>query len=81
MPQVNVHEAKTHLSQLLERVSAGESFVIARAGVPVAELRPLPKVDLVFGSMSTLVEYDDETFDAAVTLVADLFDDELDPAR
>lgn len=38
---VNVHEAKTHLSRLLEQVAAGQSFVIARAGRPVARLLPL----------------------------------------
>lgn len=38
---VNVHEAKTHLSKLLERVEAGEEIVIARAGVPCARLVPL----------------------------------------
>ncbi len=38
--QVNVHEAKTHLSKLLERVEAGESVIIARAGKPVAVLGP-----------------------------------------
>ena len=37
----NVHEAKTHLSRLLERVVAGEEIVIARAGKPVARLAPL----------------------------------------
>jgi prevent-host-death family protein len=37
---VNVHEAKTHLSRLLERVSAGEEIVIAKAGRPVAKLVP-----------------------------------------
>jgi prevent-host-death family protein len=36
--QVNVHEAKTHLSKLLERVEAGEEIVIARNGTPVAKL-------------------------------------------
>jgi prevent-host-death family protein len=39
--QVNVHEAKTHLSRLLERVEAGEEVVIARAGKPVARLVPV----------------------------------------
>jgi len=36
--EVNVHEAKTHLSRLLKRVAAGEEITIARAGVPVARL-------------------------------------------
>jgi len=38
---VNVYEAKTHLSQLLDRAAAGEEIVIARAGRPVARLMPL----------------------------------------
>jgi prevent-host-death family protein len=38
---VNIHEAKTHLSRLVERVEAGEEIVIARAGRPVARLVPL----------------------------------------
>jgi prevent-host-death family protein len=42
MPEsVNVYQAKTHLSQLLDRAAAGEEIVIARAGRPVARLVPL----------------------------------------
>ncbi len=44
MPKYNVHEAKTHLSKLLERVSAGEEVIIARSGVPVARLVPAAPV-------------------------------------
>jgi prevent-host-death family protein len=40
MTSVNVHEAKTQLSRLLERVEQGEEIVIARAGKPVAKLIP-----------------------------------------
>ena len=36
--QVNIHDAKTGLSKLVERVEAGEEIVIARAGTPVAKL-------------------------------------------
>ena len=39
---VNMHEAKTNLSKLVERVEAGEEIVIGRAGKPVARLVPLP---------------------------------------
>ena len=35
MPTVNIHEAKTQLSRLIERAVAGESFVIAKAGKPL----------------------------------------------
>jgi prevent-host-death family protein len=41
MKQVNVHEAKTHLSRLLEEVQSGREVVIARAGKPVARLVPV----------------------------------------
>jgi prevent-host-death family protein len=37
---VNIHEAKTHFSKLLERVQRGEEIVIAKAGKPVARLVP-----------------------------------------
>lgn len=40
MAQVNVHEAKTHLSRLLARVAEGEEIIIARAGRPIARLSP-----------------------------------------
>jgi len=39
--EVNIHEAKTHLSRLLQRVAAGEEVTIARSGVPVARLVPV----------------------------------------
>ena len=39
--EVNVHEAKTHLSKLLERVAVGEEVIIAKAGKPVAKLVPI----------------------------------------
>lgn len=41
MVPVNVHEAKTHFSKLLERVALGEEVVIARAGHPIAKLVPI----------------------------------------
>ena len=41
MKSVNIHEAKTHLSRLVERVQAGEEIIIAKNGVPLARLVPL----------------------------------------
>jgi prevent-host-death family protein len=38
MAMVNVHQAKTHLSQLLQEVEQGQEVVIARSGVPIARL-------------------------------------------
>lgn len=41
MRTVNIHEAKTHLSRLVERAAKGESFVIAKAGKPLVKVTPL----------------------------------------
>lgn len=41
MTTVNIHEAKTHLSRLVERAANGETIVIAKAGKPIAKLVPL----------------------------------------
>lgn len=41
MDTVNIHQAKTQLSRLIERVCAGEEIIIARGGRPVARLAPL----------------------------------------
>jgi prevent-host-death family protein len=40
---LNVHEAKTHLSKLIERVQGGEEIIIAKAGRPVARLVPIAR--------------------------------------
>jgi prevent-host-death family protein len=45
LPMVNVHEAKTHFSKLLERAHAGEEIVLAKAGKPYARLVPLAQAD------------------------------------
>ena len=42
MKTVNVHQAKTHLSRLLEQAHAGEEIIIAKSGEPYARLAPLP---------------------------------------
>lgn len=38
---VNMHEAKTHFSKLIERVRRGEEIIVAKAGKPVAKLLPI----------------------------------------
>lgn len=38
---VNIHEAKTHLSRLVEQAAAGESFIIAKAGKPMVQVTRL----------------------------------------
>ena len=41
MRTVNIHEAKTHLSRLVEQAADGESFIIAKAGKPMVKVVPL----------------------------------------
>ena len=64
--EVNIHEAKTHLSRLLLRVAGGEEIVIARAGKPVAKLVPIePRPQRVLGQDEGLFEVP-EDFDASL---------------
>lgn len=44
MRSVNIHDAKTHFSRLVDEVASGETVIIAKAGKPVVQLTPLPAV-------------------------------------
>jgi prevent-host-death family protein len=60
--QVNLHEAKTHLSRLVDRAASGEEIIIARAGKPVAKLVPFNR-DMTPrkpGSMKGLIKVADD---------------------
>lgn len=63
---VSVHEAKTHLSRLLQQIAAGEDVIITRSGQPVARLVPIDEIRPVFG------------IDEGRFVVPDDFDDPLD---
>ncbi|MGD8648749.1 MAG: type II toxin-antitoxin system Phd/YefM family antitoxin [Desulfobacterales bacterium] len=65
MISVNIHEAKTHLSRLLERVVAGEEIIISKAGKPMAKLTPIskPQMDRVPGLDKGVIQIPDD-FDA-----------------
>jgi prevent-host-death family protein len=41
MKSINIHEAKTHLSKLVEQAAAGEPFIIAKAGKPLVKVSAL----------------------------------------
>jgi prevent-host-death family protein len=72
MTTVNIHEAKTHLSRLLQRVASGEEIVIAKAGKPVARLMPIVVEDRAPRQLGFLkLHVPDEFFDP-------LPDDELE---
>ncbi len=66
---VNLYQAKTHLSQLVERAAAGEEIIIAKAGRPVARLMPLaaPSTRRVPGALKGQIWMSDD------------FDDPLSP--
>lgn len=57
MQMVNIHEAKTHLSRLIE----GEPFIIAKAGKPLAQVMPYQKPKRI-GFMSLSVPDDFDNF-------------------
>ena len=65
MTSINIHEAKTHFSKLIERVNAGEEIVVSKAGRPMALLIPFrrPQKERVPGSAKgqiTLLPHFDE---------------------
>lgn len=66
MQTVNIHEAKTTLSQLIERVEHGEEVIIARARRPVARLtglhaaaKPIVRLGLMKGQIQLAEDFDD----------------------
>ena len=64
--EIGAFEAKTKLSELLEKVDRGEVFVITKRGRPVAELRPVPtRMGIRFGCDKGTVKISDD-FDAPV---------------
>ena len=75
MKTVNMHEAKTQLSRIVARVAQGESFIIGKAGKPMAVLSPfVPKAKpRVPGSMKGRI-WIAEDFDADNDLIAGLFE-------
>ena len=66
MKTVNIHEAKTHLSKLVEEASKGEPFIIAKAGKPKAKLVPYqpPRKKRRGGQNLLGITYIAEDFDA-----------------
>jgi prevent-host-death family protein len=55
--EVNIHEAKTQLSRLIEQALRGEEVIIAKAGRPVARLIPIQKRKPILGSARGTIEF------------------------
>ncbi len=65
MATVTVHQAKTTLSKLIERASAGEEIVIAKGKVPVARLLPIvARAGRKFGAMRGKARVDEKFFES-----------------
>lgn len=82
---VNIYKAKTHLSQLIEQVEAGEEVIIARAGKPVAKLTPIDagpkpkrKLGLLAGQMVIPDDFDTAFQDEIIALFEGRDDEVLD---
>ena len=64
MRTYNIHEAKTHLSKLVEEAAKGESFLIAKSGKPMVKVIPLdapePRQIKRFGFMAGQIEVPDD---------------------
>lgn len=74
MVQVNVHEAKSQLSRLIEQVLAGEPVTIARAGRPVVDLVRHHRQSVTIGLAEwNGLDVDPEIFDGPDAEAADLF--------
>ena len=65
MHQVNIHDAKTRLSKLIEQVSQGEEVIIAKAGIPVARLTAITPAmrGRRFGAMQGRAQVDARFFE------------------
>lgn len=72
---VNIHEAKTHLSRLIRRVLAGEEITIAKAGTPVARLVPIEPAprDRTPGSAAGEIEISPKFYDPLPDEVLEAF--------
>jgi prevent-host-death family protein len=72
--EVNIHEAKTHLSRLLERAAMGEEVIIAKAGKPIAKIVPIKQTSgFKFGSAKGKFVVPDDFNDPLPKEIEDLF--------
>jgi antitoxin (DNA-binding transcriptional repressor) of toxin-antitoxin stability system len=66
MIRINIHEAKTHLSRYIERVLKGESVILCKRNIAVAEIRAIPQAALKqrpIGLAEGMFEIPDEFFE------------------
>lgn len=75
MTTINIHEAKTHLSRLVEQAAAGEPFVIAKAGTPMVRVTAIdaPTEPRRLGFLKGEIEVPDDFDTMAADEIAALF--------
>ena len=78
MQTINIHEAKTHLSRLVEEAAQGKAFIIAKAGKPMVKVLPLSDGELKgaekLGFMSGEISVPDDFDSLAATEMIRLFE-------
>lgn len=79
MRQVNMHEAKTHLSRLVEEAAAGQPFLICKAGRPMVRVTPLEVGESAvprrrLGLLAGQCQVPDDFDQMAAAVIADLFE-------
>lgn len=80
---VNIHEAKTHLSRLIEAAAAGEDIVIARAGTPLVRLVPVAGTQepRALGTLAGKVTEREDAWAPDPDLEAAFYGGEVEPPR
>jgi len=76
MPTVNIHEAKTHLSRLIEAAVQGESFIIAKAGKPLVQVTAIEPAEMPksrIGFMAGHINVPDDFNDLGRDEIAGMF--------
>jgi prevent-host-death family protein len=78
MNQIGIHEAKTHLSRLVDQAARGEAFVIAKSGPPMVKVVPLdaPEVRAQqrIGFLARLLQVPDDFDSMSSVVIADSFE-------
>jgi prevent-host-death family protein len=78
MRTINIHEAKTHLSRLVDQAAAGEPFIIAKAGKPIVRVVPLDTPDAAqrsrLGFLAGQIAVPDDFDTMGAETIEDLFD-------
>lgn len=78
MQKINIHEAKTHLSRLVEEAAQGNAFIIAKAGKPMVKVSSISEVELQnkekLGFMSGEISVPDNFDSIAAESIMNLFE-------